>query len=111
MDAGYRTERRTTFADGGFPKNVFPGVVFQRDPGPSALLGAVVDKPVLADIQETAAGAAVPVVRQTSNRIPLKGIEVGEGEQASAEFEYAIVDRTLVPAQGVQLTCSVMEDA
>ena len=55
-------------------------VFFKRDRWVTALLRTIVHQPVFADVQEAAAGAAVPGVRQSPSDILLEAVEMSEGE-------------------------------
>src|SRR6516165_449275 len=84
---------RAGFRAGGFAFEIFDSVALERDSGLTALLRAVVDQAVLADVEETSAGPAVPAVGQTSRDILLKTVVLREGKHLLIGFEDLVVDR------------------
>ena len=64
-------------------------------------------QPVLADIQEPAAGAAVPVIRQSSPDVLLKMIEMREREQSGFEAPETVVNTPLLRRERLRMCCNV----
>jgi hypothetical protein len=84
VNARYGTEGGTLFSDSGFPHDILAPVMLQRDAGTPPLLRTVMNQAVLADVKKPAAGSAVPIVRQTLEKVPLKRVQVGEREKPSS---------------------------
>ena len=78
MHAGDSAVRRAAFFGKKFAADVVASVICQRNTGIAALLRAVVDKAVLADVEIARAGAAPPVVRLGLRNIVLEGVDAGE---------------------------------
>jgi hypothetical protein len=66
---------------------------------------------VLADVQEAAAGAAVPGIRQSPADILLKAVEVGEGKQRVFVLEESLVYFAMIAAQRLQLPAMIVQNA
>src|ERR1700683_3735039 len=78
MHARDRAVRRAGFLGQVFAAQVVAGVGGKRNSGIAALLRAVVNQSVLANVEIAAAGAAAPVVGQAFRNIVLKGVDAGE---------------------------------
>ena len=72
------------------------GVFLKRNPGSPTLLRAVVHQSVLADIEESAAGAAMPTVRLSKADVRLKAVEVIERKKRRPEFLKSVVHRFVI---------------
>ena len=73
--AGDGAERRAGFLRVVLAPEIFHRVIGERDAGIATLLRAVVDEPVLADVEVARAGAASPVVGASGGEIILKPAE------------------------------------
>ena len=71
--------RRALFLERVGSPYVFHRVVGQRSAGESALLRAVVDQSVFADVEVTGARPAAPVIGFTGGDIRLKKVQPGVG--------------------------------
>ena len=67
--------RRTALFGEKFAPNVVDGVLLQRNPGIAALLRAVVNQSVLANVQVASARTAPPLVRFAVGDIVLEPVE------------------------------------
>ena len=75
-----------------------------------SLLGAVVDQPVLADVQVSRAGAALPVVHLTAGEVFLEPVDAGITVRGLESFDLLIhAPFTLV--QRLQSAGMVVNDA
>src|SRR5439155_20841006 len=72
VDAADRTIRRARLPRRELAADVVDGISLERHGGEAALLRAVVDEPVLADVQIPRARAAAPVVRPAVGQVVLK---------------------------------------
>ena len=68
MNARNGAEWRAALGTRRFAPDVVQRVLFERNARPPALLRAIMHQPVLTDVQEPAAGAAMPIVRKSSRR-------------------------------------------
>src|SRR5262249_55276936 len=78
LDAGDGAEFRAGFFGVKLALQVFARVLFERDAGKAALLRAVMDEAVFADVQVTRARPAAPVVRPAVSQVLLELIQPSE---------------------------------
>ena len=76
----------------------------------ATLLGAPVHEPILADVQVTASGTAVPVVWLTVREVLLKSVVVREVERGRAGRDDLLEDRALMLVERLQLPAVVVDD-
>src|SRR5581483_2059196 len=110
MNAGDGAKGRASFGTRAFANEILRGVPGERDPGMTALLGAVVHQPLFADVEKTAAGRAVPGVGKPADSVLLKCIEVCEGEEPGSQAEDAVVDSSLARLERSQLATAVVQN-
>src|ERR1700681_4226273 len=103
-------QRCTGFWASRFTPDILHGVLIQRNCGPAALLRAVMHQPVLADIKKPAAGAAMPVIRQSSADVLLKMIEMREREQSGFEPPEAFVNTALLRRERRKLAPMIVQN-
>jgi len=96
MNARNCTEWRAALRPRRFAPDIVQRVLIERNAGSATLLRAVMHQPVLTDIQEPAAGAAVPIVRQSSPDVVLEMIEMRERKQTGFETPETIIDTPLL---------------
>ena len=72
LNASDSTVRRARFFGEIFPLDVGESVLFERDARIAALLGAVMDEAVFANVQIAGTGAASPIVRFAAGEIFLE---------------------------------------
>src|SRR5262249_10285537 len=102
VDAGDRAAGSALFLSPVSQADVIDRVLLERDTRISALLGAVVDQAVLADVDIASAGAAFPLVRLSVGDIALEVIDAAVG--ALAEGFDPLVDALLGVGQLAQLS-------
>src|SRR5262245_53883535 len=88
---------------------VFAGVFFERDAREAALLRAIMDEAVFADVEVTRARAAAPVVRPGVSQVVLKLIQ--PSELLLTAPPQLFVHLFLDSAERFQLTVPVMNHA
>src|SRR5215472_88545 len=74
VDTRDRAIRRAWLLPRSLPLQILAGIAFQRDGGVPPLLRAIVDQSVLADVEEPASRAAVPVIGPALRDVSLKTI-------------------------------------
>jgi len=89
--------------------DVFTGVFEERDAGIAALLGAVMDQALLADVNVAAAGAAAPINGLAQRNIFLEPGEVGEA--APSEILELAVDGEFLFTERFKLAAAIVNDA
>lgn len=77
----------------------------------AALLGAVMNQAIFADIEESATCRAMPLIRQCSYDVALETIMMRKGEQPAAQAHDALVDAGLDAVQGFELPGTIMQNA
>src|SRR5579863_6593295 len=111
MHAGNGAERRARFGSRGFAADIVDVVIFKRDTGMAALLGAIVHQAVLTNVQKASAGAAMPVVGETAADVFLKMVEMGEGEQTGFQLAKTIIDGALVGRERLKLAAMIVQNS
>ena len=111
VNTGDSAERRAALRCRRFAQYVLARVLLERNAWTSALLRAVVDEAIFADVKEPSACAAVPFVRESSDNIALEGIEVGEREEPSTKTQDAFIDGLLLRLHRAELTRAIMQNA
>src|SRR5580765_2007265 len=96
VHARHRAERRTTLLARALPQHVRSRVLGQRDAWMPALLRAPMHEAVLADIEITAAGAALPVVRAPEREVPLEIVLVLYRIERRSQRRDLVVDAQLL---------------
>lgn len=89
--------------------DVFTGVFEERHAGIAALLGAVMDQALLADVNVAAAGAAAPINGLAQRDIFLEPGEVGEA--APSEILKLAVDGEFLFTERFKLAAAIVNDA
>src|SRR5215475_948626 len=107
VDAADRAVRRAPLRREELALDVFDRVGVEGHAGKTALLGAVVDQTVLADVEIPGAGAAPPLVRLAVGELLLKirnpGIEVLEHLPRSVDCgRHVVVDLALLRTERLQ---------
>src|SRR5579864_9756136 len=100
VHAGNRALGRTGFFGEEFSAKIVAGVLFQRDSGVAALLRAVVDQAVLANIKVARTGAAPPLVGLALRDVVLEGVDAGE--TALLHRLHFVIDAAFFRAQRLQ---------
>ncbi len=109
MDAGNRATRGAGFFGEKFAMALLVCVFRDGDAGIAALLGAIVDQTVFADVEVTRAGPAAPVVLKAGGDIVLELVDPREG--ALSEGHDFFEDFLLARAKRLELSVAVVEDA
>src|SRR5579884_1410285 len=109
LDAGNSAVRSAGFPGVVFPLEVLRRVAIERRRGIAALLRAVVDQPVLANIKVAPAGSAPPIIRTPVGDILLKIIDPGVA--ALPQFLDRAVNPLLLFGQSAHLAPAIMDDA
>jgi len=110
MNARNCAEWRTALRPRRFAPDIVQSVLIERNAGPATLLRAVMHEPVLADIQEPAAGAAVPVIGQSSPDVLLKMIEMRERKQTGFEAPETIIHIPLLRRERLKLAAMIVQN-
>src|ERR1051325_29640 len=85
------------------------GVVLQRNRGIATLLRAVVNQPVLADVEIAGSGSASPIVGFAFGDVVLERVHASEA--ALFEALHLVVDPALLIGERLQLAATVVNDA
>jgi len=85
------------------------GVSIERNSRMPALLRAIVDETIFADIEVAGSGAAPPVIIEAGGDIALKGVDAGEGT-LSERHDFA-EDFRFALAKGLKLPAAIVQDA
>src|SRR5499433_2403677 len=109
LDAGDGAEFRAWFFGVILMLQVFARVFFERNARKAALLRAVMDEAVFADVQITRPRAAAPVIRTAVSQVVLKLIQ--PSELLLAMMPQLFIDLFLDPAEGFQLAAPVVNHA
>lgn len=109
MNARNRASRRAAFLCFVLALAPLRRILVERDPRISALLGAVMNQAVLADIQVAGARPAAPIVFASSGDIVLEGIDSRKG--AFPESHDLLENFSFMCIKWSQLTIAVMDDA
>ncbi len=109
VDAGDGAARGAAFFREELALDVFASVAGEGDARVAALLAAVVDEAVLADVEVACACAAAPVVGLPVGDGFLEVVEAGVA--AAGELADLIPDVALALAEGPELTGAVVDDA
>src|SRR5262245_1384501 len=112
MHAGDSAIRRAGFDGLGFAFKMLPSVIGERNGGIAALLRAVMNQSVFADVQVAAARAAMPLIRQSAYQVFLELIVVIESEEGFLPgIQNFVVDGLLPLAERLQLARMIVDDA
>ena len=80
-----------------FAVKVLPCVLLQRDGGIASPLGAIVHKPIFADVKIAATGPAMPVVGQAQRQALVKEIVISKGHEGRLLLlPHLLVNRALL---------------
>src|SRR5580693_5262720 len=96
VHAGDRAVRCAGFLRQIFAAQIFTGVILQRSSRIAALLRAVVDESVLANVEIAGSSTASPVVGQTFGDVVLKCVDPGKA--AFFERLHLVIDAALFVA-------------
>src|ERR1700676_4629257 len=96
VHARNRAIRCAAFFGEIFAAHVVAGVGCERHAGIAALLRAVVDQSVFADVEVAGAGSAAPIIRQAFRDVVLEGIDASEA--ALLPRLHLVVDAALFAA-------------
>src|SRR5262245_34066958 len=110
MDAANGAHRCATLDLVILPPEIVGDILREGNAGVSALLRTPVHEPVFTDVQITAAGAAVPVIRVRVREILLKAVVVGEIEWRLAGGDNLFEDRPLPVVERFQLAAVIVDD-
>lgn len=91
-----------------FAAAVLGGVVGERNAGVAALLGAIMNEAVLADVEIAGTGAAAPVVLASGGDVVLEPVDAGEG--ALAEAHDLFKDLLLAGTERLNLAVAVVDE-
>jgi hypothetical protein len=73
-------ERCTQFLARVFAIDILAGIFLQRNRWVPPLLRAIVDEPILADVEIPTPGAALPVVRTTTDQVLMEEVVISKRE-------------------------------
>jgi hypothetical protein len=109
VDAGNRATRGAGFLGEELAMALFVSIFRERDAWVAALLGAIVDQAVLADVEVARTRAATPVVLAASGDIVLELVDAGE--RAFAERHDLLEDFLFAGTERLELAVTVVENA
>jgi len=96
------TGRRAGFGSAELPTDILGRVIGKRDAGITALLRAIMDKTVLADVQVPGSRPAMPDVGPASSQILLEIVQTCVA--ATAVAAYLAIYLLFIPGERFQLT-------
>src|SRR5262249_5383099 len=102
---------RTGLLDRRLALQIRARVLCERYAGMAPLLRAIVDQPILADVQESSASAAVPAIREALRDVFLEAIVLREGEHLLAWFQQLAIDVQVFRSQRKELPAAIMQNS
>jgi hypothetical protein len=109
MHARHGAVRRAGFFADILTAQVFSTILFQRNRRIAALLRAIVNQAVFANVQITGTGAAAPLVGTSLRNVVLKSVDAGEA--ALLERLHLVIDTLLFFPERLQLAGAVVNDS
>ena len=109
MHAGNGATRGAAFFGAEFALALLGRVFGERNAGISALLRAIMDQAVLADVEVARAGAAAPIVFAARGDVVLEAIDASEG--ALAERHDLFENFALALAERAELAVAIVQNA